>query len=210
MKIQNNLLAIVALLILGFGNLHAQARFGIKAGLNLANVNYSGEDAADTEILPTFHFGPILDIGFTENIGLGTGMLLHGKGFQLSDEFLGEPITSKFNPLYIQVPVTFNYTKSNFFVSAGPYLAFGVAGTFKTTFGEEKESGKIDFGNDDEADLSPFDFGGALELGYGFGNIRLSASYQLGFSNIFPKDITVDDEKLTNNVIGISAAYLFD
>lgn len=210
MKILKQALMIVALTLIGISSAHAQLKFGIKAGLNLANINYDGDVEVDTKILPSFHAGPIIEFGITENIGIGSGLLVSGKGFKLEEEFLGEKIKSTSNPIYLQVPVTLSYNNSGFFAGVGPYVGFGIAGKVKNEGGGEKDSESLDFGSTEDDDYGSLDFGAGLEVGYGFGAIRISASYNLGLMNVIPKDIADDtDEKAMHNVIGISAAYLF-
>ncbi|MCB0576565.1 MAG: hypothetical protein KDC61_18555, partial [Saprospiraceae bacterium] len=58
----------------------AQVRFGIKAGLNLANLTFSnfGELEPDTKMLPSFQVGGLVEMDFSENVGLGVGLQFHG------------------------------------------------------------------------------------------------------------------------------------
>lgn len=209
MKNLNSVLAAAAFFLFCITTSNAQLTFGIKAGLNLANINYDGEDL-DTKMLPSFHAGPIVEFGITENIGIGSGLIVSGKGFKIEEEFLGETFTAKSNPIYLQVPVTLNYSNSGFFAAVGPYVGFGLFGNSTAEGGGEKESDALKFGSTEDDDFSALDFGGSLEVGYGFGAFRVTASYALGLANIIPKDYADEfDEKATNNVIGISAAYLF-
>lgn len=209
MKKLNTHLFLAALLFCFIGTANAQLTFGIKAGLNLANINYDGEDL-DTKMLLSFQAGPIVEFGITENIGLGSGVLVSGKGFKIEEEFLGETITATSNPIYLQVPVMFQYNNSGFFAAVGPYVGFGLFGNTKAEGGGESESESIDFGSSDEDDYGSLDFGGSVEVGYGFGPVRVSAAYNLGLANVIPADIRdVTDEKATHNVITISAAYIF-
>lgn len=204
------MLCIAALFLFGITTANAQLKFGLKAGLSLANINYDGEDGDETEFLPTFHAGPIVEFGITESIGVGAGALLSGKGFQIKDEFLGEKFTSKANPLYLQIPVMLQYKNNGFFAAIGPYVAFGIGGKVKTEVAGETDSEPIDFGNSELDGFSPLDFGAGLELGYGFGPVRVSAAYNLGLANVIPKDYAdASGEKATHTVIGLSAAYLF-
>lgn len=210
MKNMFKAIAIAILFLFGINTINAQLSFGIKAGLSLANINYDGEEAVDTKILPTFHAGPIIEFGITDNLAIGSGLLLSGKGFKIEEEILGEKITATSNPLYLQLPLTLQYNNSGFFAAVGPYVAFGIAGNTKSEGLGESDTEAIDFGNKEEDDYSPLDFGAGLELGYGFGPVRISASYNLGFSNIIPKDYAdFSGDKATHNVIGISAAYMF-
>ena len=188
------------LLLFMFNSASAQTRFGVKAGLNLANI--SGDDTEDTKMLPTFLIGGQAEFGLSDNLGLGVGLQLSGKGFKLDVQ--DETFASK--PFYLQVPVQLIYRNSGFFAGAGPYVGFGLFG--KNTGGDEDEN--LKFGNTIEDSYAPLDFGAGLELGYEFSSLRVTASYNLGLSNIIPKDVAdAFDSSAKHNVIGISLAYLF-
>ncbi len=211
----------------------AQVRFGVKAGLNLASISYSDDYIGDTEgllegrlttgMIPAFHAGGLVEFDFGSAVGLSAGVQLSMKGgsLDLSGSLLGTPFTSTSTarPMYVQVPVAFYYRKSGFYAGVGPYVGFGVAGKIKTkaeVAGQsEEETDDIEFGNDSDDSFAPLDFGAGAEVGYEFGSIRVSASYNLGLANAAPKD-AVDqgkdagrDYKYTHNVIGVSVAYLF-
>ena len=221
----------------------AQLRFGVKAGLNLATVSPSSdldkfyEDeyigvGFTPKILPSFHLGVQGEYDFSPQLGIGLGLQLNGKGYKVDESFSEDGFrynyTEKITPLYLQVPLTLNFHKNNFFAAIGPYVAFGLTGKYDVTIEEDgdKETfdGKIAFENDFDINsdtpvesISPFDVGASLELGYEFGNIRLSASYNLGLANIYPSklvdlakdDLDIDNFKASHRVIGISAAYMF-
>lgn len=172
-------------------------RFGVKAGLNLATITGDVEDA---KTLATFMVGGVVEFDFTDNLGLGVGLQLHGKG--VKEDFGDEDL--KANPLYLQVPIQIQYRNNGFFAGVGPYVGFGIAGKLKS--GEFSES--IEFGNGEDDTFAPLDFGAGVEVGYEFGALRATASYNLGLSNIIPGDVAGDDSA-KNNVIGISLAYLF-
>ncbi len=180
----------------------SQVRFGVKAGLNLANV--SGDEVGDTKMLPTFLIGGQAEFGLSDNLGLGVGLQLNGKGFKVADDLLGEDF--KYSVMYIQVPVLLQYRNSGFFAGVGPYFGFAVSGKAKAG----GNSISLEFGNSENDDLAPLDYGAGFELGYEFSNIRATASYNLGLANIVPKDIAdAEDVSVKNTVIGIAVAYLF-
>lgn len=195
----------------------AQLRFGLKAGLNLATIAGGDEilDGFDPKMIPTYHIGGLAEFSLGENLGVGVGVQISGKGFKIEEEDdLGEyKLTSR--PLYLQVPVSLHYTSNGFFVGAGPYAGFGIGGKNKETSGGESVSYDIEFGDgsgDDDV-YAPLDFGLGLEAGYTINNsIRITASYNLGLANILPKEYREDEEgnfSIKHRVIGISAAYLF-
>lgn len=203
MKKQLTMLVLAALFLSAASTVSAQ-RFGIKAGLNLANV--SG-DAEDTKMLPTFLVGGQAEFDLGESgVGIGVGVQLSGKGFK--QEFGGDDF--KLNPMYLQVPIQLIYRNGGFFGAVGPYAGFGIAG--KAKFAGESES--IEFGSSDTDDWAALDFGAGVEAGYEFsagsGLLRATASYNLGLSNVVPKDIAdAEDVSVKNNVIGIALAFLF-
>ena len=182
----------------------AQVRFGIKAGLNLANLTFSnfGELEPDTKMLPSFQVGGLVEMDFSENVGLGVGLQFHGKGTKDGTDGSDAKITLN----YIQVPVMIQYRNMGFFAGVGPYAAFGISGKYK----EDGESEDVSFGSSEDDDFSALDFGGTVEVGYEFGNLRATASYGMGFANAIPKDGREGtDLKIAHSAIGIALAYLF-
>ena len=197
MKKLSSIFILLALAMSVATSVSAQVRFGVKAGLNLAN--FSG-DIEDTKILPSFMVGGQAEFGLSDAIGLGVGLQLQGKGAKANGE------DASIRPMYLQVPVYLTYRNSGFFGGVGPYVGFGIAG--KNKFGSE--SADISFGSSVDDDLSALDFGATIELGYEFSNLRATASYSLGLSNAIPKDAADEfDLSAKHNVIGIALAYMF-
>ena len=189
---------ILLALVLGIAaTASSQVRFGLKAGLNLANVT---GDVEGTKSLATFMVGGQAEFGLAENIGLGVGLQLQGKGAKADGE------DASINPMYLQVPVYLTYRNSGFFAGVGPYVGFGLFG--KSKF--DGESVDLNFGSGIDDDFSSLDFGAGLELGYEFSSLRASASYSLGLANALPKDqADAFDISAKHAVIGIALAYMF-
>lgn len=187
-----------ALLFCVFAPAAAQVKFAAKAGLNLARV--VGDDDENVKLLPTFLVGGRAEFGLNDNLGLGVGLEVSGKGFKVEE--MG--ISGALKPIYLQVPVQLFYQHNGFFAGFGPYVGFGIAGKAKI----EDISVDLDFGNSTEDDVAPIDFGAGIELGYQFGAVRATASYNLGLTNIAPSD-NADNYSWKNHVIGIAVAYLF-
>lgn len=190
---------ILLALVLGIAaTASSQVRFGLKAGLNLANL--TGDDVEGLKSLATFMVGGQAEFGLAENIGLGVGLQLQGKGAKVEGE------DGSVNPMYLQVPVYLTYRNSGFFAGVGPYVGFGLFG--KTKFGGE--SVDLSFGSGADDDFSALDFGAGLELGYEFSSLRATASYNLGLANAIPKDQADEfDVSAKHAVIGIALAYMF-
>lgn len=198
--------AILLLLVFVQSSASAQ-RFGVKAGLNLANWSVDPEPEDDFEMLPTFNVGGLAEFDLSENMGIGVGLQLAGKGAKQEES--GDKIT--INPMYLQVPVNVFYRNSGFYVGVGPYVGFGLFGNYKFDVQGTEETESIEFGNEIDDDIAPLDFGLGFEVGYHvIAPLRISVGYDLGLMNIVPKDYQdIDDISAKNNVISINLAYFF-
>ncbi|WP_367388804.1 porin family protein [Lewinella sp. LCG006] len=203
---KKNFILLTLLCLSALGTVYGQARFGLKGGLTLANVNFSGDDVAlETDMKTTFHVGPVAEFGVAPYVKINTGLLLTGRGYGYGFEILGTSVDIDNTIWYLQIPVNILYEADLFYFSAGPYFAFGVGGNADD--GEEKTD--IEFGNTEDDELSPSDVGLNVELGVNLPNLRLGVGYGLGLSNNIPKDLQSGDAKVTNNAINVSATYFF-
>ncbi|HNM24150.1 MAG TPA: outer membrane beta-barrel protein, partial [Saprospiraceae bacterium] len=180
------------------------------AGLNLANMNYSGSlNGLDTKLLTTFQAGLIADIDLSEHVAIQPGLLLVGKGSR--QEQASVSFTAKYSPMYLQVPVNVLYKDGLFYAGMGPYVAFGLFGNIKIDLpGLINQNTQIQFGRTDNDDFSAVDLGLNFEAGFTLGQVRLGAGYALGMLNMVPQDRRAGvDGAITNAVISINAAYMF-
>ncbi len=215
------LVAYMAALLLLF-NLSAagQVRFGVKAGLNLANIDYKTPVDNAHDILPTFQVGGVVEIGLAEAIAINTGVLLQGKGYRYTKE--NDAYTAKYssNPIYLQVPVQLVLHGKGVYAAIGPYAAVGVMGKEKfELIPANNETGVIDekadliFGNDQTDDLRMFETGAGVELGYESKlGLLFTFNYQVGFTDTRPSyysDAYIG-EKATNWAASFCVTYLLD
>jgi hypothetical protein len=206
---KNYAICLFLLCAVGLTTAYGQVKFGLKGGLTLSNaVIKGGGIELDTDILTTFHIGAVAEFGVSENIGINTGLLLTGRGYKYTFDFLGTSEEFKNSLMYVQIPVNVIYNADLFYFSAGPYLGIGVAGNSDN--GDEKVD--VEFGNGEDDDVGPMDIGLNVELGVNLNSVRLGVGYGLGLLNIVPSDQQDDggDEyKSTNNAINVSATYFF-
>jgi len=175
--------------------------FGIKGGVNLASLNFSEDMENSIKSILGFHFGPVAEFELQESLCLNTGLLFSVKGAKM--EYGNEDASTSLNYLEIPLNVAYKFSlgeSSNFFVQAGPYLAYALSG--KTKYGDESED--IDF---EEDGMKRMDFGLGVGLGIELGPIVPSVSYQLGLSNL--NDDSEDDTTVKNKVLQFSIAYMF-
>lgn len=121
--------------------------FGVKVGLNLADITPIGEDETEFENTSTqtgFHVGLTLDYAFTANWYLATGLEYTNKGTII--DLTGGDMDIK--AAYVQLPLCGGYKfpikeDLHMRVQLGPYFAYGLHGKSKygsttyETFGKE-------------------------------------------------------------------------
>jgi hypothetical protein len=215
-----------ATLLISSTLLFSQTKFGLKAGVNFANVTFE-EEGSDLEVSPSsltsFHFGGFAEIGLSKSLYFQPGLSISGKGFKFEQSeseggFSGsEKITSNF--MYLEVPLTllakFNAGTGKIFVGAGPYLGYGISGKEKyelkidgpgTEFDEsESDSDDIKFG-DKEEEYKPLDLGLNFSTGYELANgLFINAGYGLGLNNIS----NGEGSSVKHKVVSISLGFKF-
>src|SRR5690349_18183845 len=91
---------------------------GIKAGVNLANLN--GDDVSDTDMKIGYHFGGYAKISITDAFSVQPELLYNAMGAKMSAD--GYDQNYKFN--YVTVPVMLGYSFGKISVQAGPQIGF--------------------------------------------------------------------------------------
>lgn len=180
--------------------------FGVKGGVNFANVSFSGSGMdVSPKSITGFHIGAVADFQLKESLHFNTGLLYSGKGFKMdySDGETSVSMTESFN--YLDIPLNLAYLfpindKYDVFIQAGPYLAYALSGKDKVG----SETSNIDF---KENGMKRFDYGLGIGGGVQFGAIVASLNYQLGLANL--NDDSTMDAKLKNKVFQVSLAYMF-
>ena len=172
---------------------NAQARFGLKAGVNIATLG--GDDLEDVEGKKSntgFYFGGLVNVPLSTNFAFQPELIYSAKqGIEFND---GAEVN--INLGYINIPLMLQYMSSGFVAELGPQVGFNL--TSKAKFDGEEE----DF--DDQ--IKGIDFGVNVGLGYitnsGFG---FNARYNLGLSNIGEES----DSDVKNRVFQVGFVYMF-
>jgi hypothetical protein len=183
---------LLVLLLFAATTSFAQTRFGIIAGLNLANI--TGSDAGDDNAMKMgVHGGVIVDLGISDNFIIEPGVLFSMKGSQSSEDS-----EFKINLNYIEIPILAKYKLEsglNFFL--GPYIGILMSAT--------AEPGGVDI----KEAFETTDIGLKLGLGYELeSGLGFAAHYSMGFTSI-SKEILGETPSVNNTVIGISIMYMF-
>ena len=193
---------MIAILSLGFANAQ-EAKFGVKGGLNIANLNFSGDGAPSTSSLVGFHIGGFTEIKVSDKFFIQPEVMYSTQGakFKMSEDGL---TLNSFKLGYINLPVMAKYyVAEKFNLELGPQIGFltsakANASASGTTVDVDvkKAFESIDFG---------LNFGAAYDF-----TEKVSAGfrYNLGLSNI-AKTEDGDNETVKNSLFSLSVGYKF-
>lgn len=131
---------------------------GVRAGLNIADLNGKGIDAKSRT---SFLAGVSADFNLVESFSINSGLFYTGKGAKdLSADFIELPVYASYRLNFAEA--------SQLQVNVGPYFDFGVAGdAFK-----------------DGMDGKRFQMGLGFGAGYTFHKFYLGVQYQLGMTDV--------------------------
>ena len=177
--------------------------FGIRAGLNVANVSIKDQS---TDSRTSFHVGVSDQILLTRSVPfyLETGLYLSEKGAKQKETVEGYTVTAKMNPLYLEIPALLSYHiqlgggKATIQPSFGLYYGLGLGGKFKYEETYDGETSKesyhlfkketVDYGDGETEEipqtLKRSDFGLRFGVGLTYRKVYLGVGYDLGLSNI--------------------------
>lgn len=190
--------------------LSAQTRFGINAGVVLANLK--GEEAGEEQELDSkigLTAGIRADVPLSENFRFRPGLNFVQKGGKEEFDFLGTQIKSTITLNYLELPLNFVYNadagKGKFFIGAGPVFGFGLSGKTKFESGGDESTEDINFG-DGEEEVKSFEFAGNVLAGYECASgLYFQANYNPGFSNLSNSS----DSELKTTYFGFRVGYFF-
>lgn len=189
--------------------------FGVRAGMNVANV---GGDEDDAKSKIGFFGGLGVDFNIVNSLSINSGLFFTQKGCKTDDiamDIEGYPMdaNARFTMNFIELPVYLSYRlplnlESSLQVFFGPYFDYGVYGKatadvkFKGEFHGEKVSQSMDL-FDDDYDFKRFHVGLGLGAAYTWSRFSVGLSYQWGMT-----EVVADAESYWNN-FNISVGYNF-
>lgn len=204
---------LLATFIATAGIIAQNARFGVNAGISMANYTskFDGEsDKADSKIGITL--GAVVDLPMGDHFSIQPALNFVQKGTKDEETFGGITEKVSLTTNHLEIPVNFLYNTNsgngNFFIGAGPSFAFALSGKLKYDDGTDEFDESVSFGDGDEDDLKGFDFGANILAGYTLSNgLTFSVNYNAGISNLYPGGDS--DASLRSNYFGIKVGWLF-
>ncbi len=188
---------LFSIAIIGAVVTNAQIQFGVKAGVNLANIHASQVSSIESyKTNASFHAGALASIPLFSNFVLQPEIMYSGEGTKYTND--GD--NSTINTAYVNIPVLFKYKDpSGFFAEIGPQ--FGVLATAK------EKSGAVSV--DVKSSFKSTDVSGCIGIGYLSSlNIGIDARYTMGLTDIMASS-NGSTGTAKNNVIQIGLFYMF-
>ena len=196
-----------ALLIFAIGLTSAQnTQFGIKGGLNLANLNGTGwVELSNTSPIISFHVGGFVEIKLSDKISIQPELLYSLQGCKYKIELRQDPNETATNSdvvsslSYINIPVMFKYyVIEKFSLEAGPQLGVLVSSKVKQTL-----TGQPSIVYDNISGYNSIDYGVNIGAGYDISEkLSTGIRYNLGLC-----DIDKSTSVTKNNVLSLSMCY---
>lgn len=174
----------VLLLFLGTSFFGFGQDFGLRAGINLADVS---TDGFETGLKSGIQIGPVVEFDFTDNLALNLGVLYGSKGFKDT----ASDISSNYG--YLDIPVLLHLSFSPIFIEMGPNFSYLLSA----------KAGDLDIADQ----LKNFDLSFVVGGGVDLGPLRVDARYGLGVTNI--SDVTGQSFSPKNKVITLAATFFF-
>ena len=189
------ILMTVAFAALAIAGANAQTKFGVRAGLNLADVALkSGDVKRESKIRPAFYVGGLAEFAFNDVVLMDAGLTYSNQGAKAKE---GDGALRQHA---LNLPVWFKYDFAGFRPKAGLYAGYILSQQLKT-------------GNEittvDKDDYKHFDYGIGLGAEYNLPNNGLffEASYNWGLANLKKNG---DAKNYQNNrVIQVGVGYKF-
>lgn len=197
---------VLALLLVCGNTAFAQqpAAFGIKGGVNFANLNFEG-DGADVNFDSRTGFvgGLFVVVPSNTPFALQAEALFSQKGAEAEE---GD-FSSKIKLNYLDVPVLARVSSpassgTSFHVFGGPSFGFKLSGETESSFDGEEETEDLD----DE--VKGFDLGLVLGAGVEFGRFVIDGRYSWGLTDINNEE---EDEgvKVKTRTFSVMAGFRF-
>lgn len=189
------ILMTIAFAALAIAGANAQVKFGVRAGLNLADVASKTNGVKDeTKIRTSFYVGGLAEFAFNDLVLMDAGLTYSNNGAEI------QGVDSKIVSHDLSLPVWFKYDFAGFRPKAGLYAGYVLSSQLK-------ENGKTETVESDT--YNHFDYGIGLGAEYNLPNNGLffEASYNWGLANLVKNG---DSKNYQNNrVIQIGVGYKF-
>lgn len=208
-------LFLLALLFVATSFYAQDVKYGIRGGLNLANVDFevSGNGVSvgiDTDSRTSFYFGGFAEFSLPDSAHkIQTGLAYHANGFKYDvDEEKGNFLISQIN-----IPALFKFNAAKgLYINGGAYVGIIVAAEAEVEYYDPFED-RIITESDDVGDaFNTLDLGLSIGAEYNLENgLFFDIRYNYGLLNIADDDEGFDGEtiEIKNRVFTLGLGYKF-
>ena len=183
-------------------------KFGVKAGVNLANIIKTGDNNFKTEFKPGFHAGIFVDIPVVDRLSFAPELVYSQKGYKTTGtSLLGGAYDYNVTTNFIDVPILakINATPA-FHIVLGPQVSFLTSTTTKYQSGSSQYQQTI---NNENKNLKKSLVGGVIGLGFDISNkVSINGRYALDLQRN-NENGTSETPKYRNQVIQAGLAISF-
>lgn len=184
----------------------SQSKFGIKGGINLANI-FAQEGGVSVSF--SNNLGLVAGLVYTspvsEKFDIQAELLFVQKGFEIRIPTL---VNTEATLNYVDVPVLgkfkFGNGNSKFFINLGPSFGYAISGTS----GEDGSKEQIEFDGDFKRLDVAINIGGGIEINSTNSSFFIEARYNRGLSQI-NEQVDIDDSKIKNKGISFTVGMFF-
>ncbi|MBP7205996.1 MAG: PorT family protein [Candidatus Cloacimonetes bacterium] len=199
---------IFLLAVLGLGMAYGETAFGLRAGLNLMNREFSGDSNLTTGDRTGFHAGLVMQFRTDANVILQPELLYTQKGYTYD----GIVIDHQYNFDYVELPIAIKYDINIKGFHLQPYVAPQVGYAISAQDIQDNIVDILDAEVDLIDNINKINYG--VDLGLDLmvlDGLLLGARYQLGLSDIDPPVIipVKDDDIYTHKGWMFSLGFMF-
>ena len=188
-----------------------KTRFGLKGGLNIANIDLTTNSTAPITFnsKATFNAGFIVEINVAPKLYIQPEVIYSSQGatfnYNVSNGNQSIFTTNKINFGYINIPVIVKYdVAQNIFLEFGPQIGFLLNAELETSGNGRTVTQSF------TQNVRDYDFG--LNIGVGFNatkDLSISGRYYFGLTNIDKTQPNTTSDQLKNRVLSIDLIYKF-
>lgn len=179
---------------------------GIQKNSLLVHQDTEGLTATTPFLGTGFNIGATADISLSNNFSVKPQLVFSSKSTSFSEK-------NKFKLLTVDLPIHFLYHHQNFYLGAGPNIAYGISAKHLSTVdGEFEYDMYSEEGSPSLNRYKRLEIGASFLMGYEFGKgVSINASYNRGLSQMYiePEVNAIGIDKINTNIISLGIGYAF-